>query len=198
VLAHVPCSHNLLLSCCPVTQFGDPQELCQKILSGVYNAPDWLSSGAKDLLSRMLTLDPEQRITLDGVSRVCGECLSDTATARQRALGCAKHQISGVWIGKVTLVSPWCVLIKLWRCLPAEATFFNHVCPRLRLYCPFHRLYHLYCPPTCLYTPTQRLPVNFTNPYVCGSCLTADSGAPVGEVWPCMVRPHPQRLCPAQ
>jgi serine/threonine protein kinase len=38
----------------------------------VYNAPDWLSSGAKDLLSRMLTLDPEQRITLDGVSGVCG------------------------------------------------------------------------------------------------------------------------------
>lgn len=58
--------------CCPLPPWSLPQELCQKILSGVYNAPDWLSSGAKDLLSRMLTLDPEQRITLDGVSGVCG------------------------------------------------------------------------------------------------------------------------------
>jgi serine/threonine protein kinase len=45
------------------------QELCQKIMAGTYNAPEWLSSGAKDLLSRMMTLDPEQRITLEQVSR---------------------------------------------------------------------------------------------------------------------------------
>lgn len=43
---------------------GNKQELCSKIMSGVYTVPDWLSHSARDLLSRMLTLDPDQRITL--------------------------------------------------------------------------------------------------------------------------------------
>jgi hypothetical protein len=44
------------------------QELCQKIMAGSYNAPDWLSPAAKDLLARMLTVDPERRITLAEVA----------------------------------------------------------------------------------------------------------------------------------
>jgi len=44
--------------CCAV------QELCQKIMAGTFNTPDWLSPGARDLLGRMLTVDPEARITL--------------------------------------------------------------------------------------------------------------------------------------
>lgn len=43
------------------------QELCQKIMAGTYTAPDWLTPGAKDLLARMLTLDPAQRISLEGI-----------------------------------------------------------------------------------------------------------------------------------
>lgn len=33
-------------------------------MAGTFNAPDWLSPAAKDLLSRMLTVDPDRRITL--------------------------------------------------------------------------------------------------------------------------------------
>lgn len=38
--------------------------MCQKIIAGTFNTPDWLSPGARDLLGRMLTVDPEARITL--------------------------------------------------------------------------------------------------------------------------------------
>jgi serine/threonine protein kinase len=37
-------------------------------MAGSYNAPDWLSPAAKDLLARMLTVDPERRITLAEVA----------------------------------------------------------------------------------------------------------------------------------
>lgn len=47
---------------------GNKQELCQKILAGSYNAPDWLSPGARDLLSRMLCVDPVARISLAGIA----------------------------------------------------------------------------------------------------------------------------------
>eukprot|EP00775_Hariotina_reticulata_P009903 gene9903-10060_t len=47
---------------------GNKQELCQRIMAGTYNAPDWLSPAAKDLLSRMLTVDPERRATLAEVA----------------------------------------------------------------------------------------------------------------------------------
>jgi len=40
------------------------QELCQKILRGVYNPPDHMSHDARDLIARMLTLDPGSRITI--------------------------------------------------------------------------------------------------------------------------------------
>lgn len=33
-------------------------------MAGTFNTPDWLSPGARDLLGRMLTVDPEARITL--------------------------------------------------------------------------------------------------------------------------------------
>lgn len=37
-------------------------------MAGTYNPPDWLSPAAKDLLSRMLTVDPERRISLADVA----------------------------------------------------------------------------------------------------------------------------------
>lgn len=33
-------------------------------MAGTFNTPDWLSPGARDLLGRMLTVDPDARITL--------------------------------------------------------------------------------------------------------------------------------------
>lgn len=45
-----------------------PQELCQKIMAGGYNAPEWMSAGARDLLSRMLLVDPERRATFKEVA----------------------------------------------------------------------------------------------------------------------------------
>ncbi|PNH02205.1 putative serine/threonine-protein kinase [Tetrabaena socialis] len=46
---------------------GNKQELCNKIMAGQYTAPDWLSAPMKDLLGRMLTTDPDKRITFQQV-----------------------------------------------------------------------------------------------------------------------------------
>lgn len=46
---------------------GNKQDLCNKILTGSFSCPDYMSPGAKDLLHRMLTVDPVKRITLDQV-----------------------------------------------------------------------------------------------------------------------------------
>lgn len=43
------------------------QELCQKIIKGVYNTPTHISAEAKDLLARMLTVVPDHRITFEQV-----------------------------------------------------------------------------------------------------------------------------------
>ncbi|KAL4424840.1 hypothetical protein ABPG77_011090 [Micractinium sp. CCAP 211/92] len=45
----------------------EKKQLSEKILAGVYKPAAWMSSSAQDLISRMLTLDPEQRITLEAV-----------------------------------------------------------------------------------------------------------------------------------
>jgi hypothetical protein len=45
-----------------------PQELCNKIMAGTYTAPEWLSAPMKDLLARMLTVDPDKRITFQQAS----------------------------------------------------------------------------------------------------------------------------------
>jgi hypothetical protein len=46
---------------------GNKQELCQKIVGGQYCAPEYLTDGMKDLLARMLTVDPDKRITFSQV-----------------------------------------------------------------------------------------------------------------------------------
>ncbi|KAI3423913.1 hypothetical protein D9Q98_009747 [Chlorella vulgaris] len=43
----------------------EKKQLSEKILAGVYKPAAWMSPAAQDLVSRMLTLDPEQRITLE-------------------------------------------------------------------------------------------------------------------------------------
>ncbi|KAL3158095.1 hypothetical protein ABBQ32_011699 [Trebouxia sp. C0010 RCD-2024] len=43
------------------------KELCQKIIKGVYNTPAHVSAEAKDLLARMLTVVPDNRITFHQV-----------------------------------------------------------------------------------------------------------------------------------
>ncbi len=47
------------------------QELCQKIIKGVYSTPAYISSEVKDLLAHMLTVVPDHRITFDQVCRLC-------------------------------------------------------------------------------------------------------------------------------
>jgi len=46
---------------------GNKQELCQRIMAGTYTAPEAMSPALKDLLSRMLTTDPDARIKFDQV-----------------------------------------------------------------------------------------------------------------------------------
>ena len=55
------------------------QELCQKIIKGVYNTPAHISAEAKDLLGRMLTVVPDHRITFEQVGAHCrsGFCVID-------------------------------------------------------------------------------------------------------------------------
>jgi len=43
------------------------QELFQKIIAGYYTVPDWVSPECRDLISRMLVVNPAQRATLDQV-----------------------------------------------------------------------------------------------------------------------------------
>lgn len=64
------------LPACVVTSTPPPrplcscaQELCNKIMAGQYTAPEWLSPAMKDLLARMLTTDPDKRITFQQVGR---------------------------------------------------------------------------------------------------------------------------------
>ena len=40
------------------------QDLCRKIMGACFTIPDHVSAHARDLLQRMLTVDPLQRITL--------------------------------------------------------------------------------------------------------------------------------------
>uniref|UniRef100_A0A7R9YZB3 non-specific serine/threonine protein kinase n=1 Tax=Chlamydomonas euryale TaxID=1486919 RepID=A0A7R9YZB3_9CHLO len=49
------------------TSNGNKQELCGKIMEGKYSAPETVSPAARDLLQRMLTVDPAKRITLPDV-----------------------------------------------------------------------------------------------------------------------------------
>jgi serine/threonine protein kinase len=42
-------------------------ELCQRIIAGVYKIPDWISDESRDLLRGMLTTDPRRRLTVEQV-----------------------------------------------------------------------------------------------------------------------------------
>lgn len=46
---------------------GDRQALCRKIMKGHYTPSDFISPEVRDLLSQMLTVDPEARISLKQV-----------------------------------------------------------------------------------------------------------------------------------
>jgi hypothetical protein len=47
--------------------FPQQQDLCAKIIEGKYSAPETISAPARDLLARMLTVDPAKRITFPQV-----------------------------------------------------------------------------------------------------------------------------------
>ena len=48
-------------------QQNNKQELCHKIIKGTYNAPDYISKESKDLLRKMLTVDPSKRISIQQI-----------------------------------------------------------------------------------------------------------------------------------
>ena len=63
------------------------QELCQKIIKGVYNTPAHVSPEAKDLLARMLTVVPDHRITFEQVHRLAASvCHVALVTSRPAVL----------------------------------------------------------------------------------------------------------------
>ena len=45
----------------------DTASLYKKIISGSYKCPQWLSPEVKDLISRMLTLNPKERATIEEI-----------------------------------------------------------------------------------------------------------------------------------
>jgi tRNA A-37 threonylcarbamoyl transferase component Bud32 len=49
-------------------QGANSQELCRKIVKGKFDLPSWVPDPCKDLIRRMLTVDPSQRITIENVS----------------------------------------------------------------------------------------------------------------------------------
>ena len=50
------------------------QDLCRKILAANFTIPDHVSPAARDLLLRMLTVDPTRRITLPEVRQLMQHC----------------------------------------------------------------------------------------------------------------------------
>ena len=57
----------MLAGSLPFHARNNKQELCQKIMRGAFTLPDFISRDAADLLKRMLTVDPSQRITVGGL-----------------------------------------------------------------------------------------------------------------------------------
>ena len=57
---------GMLLGCLPF-HGRDKSELTEKILAGEYRVPAWVSPAAADLVDRMLTANPDDRITLEEV-----------------------------------------------------------------------------------------------------------------------------------
>lgn len=55
-------------------------ELCQRIVSGVYKTPDWISDESRDLLRGMLTTDPRRRLTVEQVRVVSFGLRNETQT----------------------------------------------------------------------------------------------------------------------
>lgn len=45
----------------------DTSKLYKKILAGSFKFPTWISDDAKDLIEKMLTLNPNKRATLDQI-----------------------------------------------------------------------------------------------------------------------------------
>ena len=60
------------------------QELCQKIVKGQFTCPDFISNSVQDLLCRMLTVDPDKRITLREVLQVWRACARPPPSAVSR------------------------------------------------------------------------------------------------------------------
>jgi 5'-AMP-activated protein kinase catalytic alpha subunit len=60
--------YAMLCGCLP---FEDPEtsKLYQKILSGEYKVPKTLSEDAKDILSKILTVDPNKRYQIDDIRK---------------------------------------------------------------------------------------------------------------------------------
>ncbi|KAJ3425707.1 protein kinase [Anaeramoeba flamelloides] len=58
----------LLIGCLPFKN-ENPKLLMKKILSGKFDVPNFISEEAKDLLNKMLEVNPNERITLEGIQQ---------------------------------------------------------------------------------------------------------------------------------
>ncbi|KAJ6251475.1 protein kinase [Anaeramoeba flamelloides] len=58
----------LLIGCLPFKN-ENPKLLMEKILSGEFDVPNFISEEAKDLLSKMLEVNPNERITIEGIQQ---------------------------------------------------------------------------------------------------------------------------------
>eukprot|EP01155_Anaeramoeba_flamelloides_P000740 Anaeramoba_flamelloidesa1053526_90.p1 GENE.a1053526_90~~a1053526_90.p1 ORF type:complete len:768 (-),score=184.67 a1053526_90:170-2473(-) len=58
----------LLIGCLPFKN-ENPKLLMEKILSGEFDVPNFISEEAKDLLNKMLEVNPNERITIEGIQQ---------------------------------------------------------------------------------------------------------------------------------
>jgi 5'-AMP-activated protein kinase catalytic alpha subunit len=63
------CGVVLFAMVCGYLPFEDPQTnvLYKKILNAEYSIPDFVSNDCRDLITRILTADPDQRLTIENI-----------------------------------------------------------------------------------------------------------------------------------
>jgi serine/threonine protein kinase len=85
--------YAMLANCLPFDN-KNINELFRSIQSGTYKLPDHLSPGARDLIIRMLTVDPIRRITMPEIKYV--PLAFNRFPSRERYLHMGRYSLGGV------------------------------------------------------------------------------------------------------